>query len=100
MLLPCDLRTRIYRQKAEAPNSFKGRRLNVQVQEDKKGIMEVGFFYQVKKRAHYPTFHCGLQAAGLVPWHISPHKTNRMREAEDSKIQGWGMLGSPETTQS
>jgi hypothetical protein len=37
MLLPCDLRTRIYRQKAEAPNSFKGRRLNVQVQEEQKG---------------------------------------------------------------
>ena len=44
-----------------------GQELNVQVQEEQKGDFGGRLFHRVKKQAHYPTFPCGPQAAGLAP---------------------------------
>lgn len=55
---------------------------------NEKGILEVGFFIELKKQAHYPTSPCGPQAAGtatdIVPL---PRKPKGIRkEAEDMKF--------------
>lgn len=60
-------RVRTHRQEAETPDSVKGRRLNAQVQEERKGDFGGRLFYRVKKQAHYPTSPCGPQAAGTAP---------------------------------
>lgn len=77
----------MHRQEAEAPDSFKGRRLNAQVQEERKGDFGGRLFYRVKKQAHYPTSPCGPKLLAQ-PLTLSLSLQNQREQGRRQKTVG------------
>lgn len=74
-----DTGARRHKQEADVPNSFKGRRLNAQVQEKQRGDSGGRLFCRVKKQAHYPTASHGPKLLAWPLKHLfsSQNKGNR-----------------------
>lgn len=94
---PCDLRARIHRQEAEAPNSVKDRRLNAQVQEEQKGDFggRLFFFFIELKNRHIiqllpvaPKLLAQPPDTVPLPTKSKGIRRQRMGSSEDGKCLG------------